>query len=373
MKIYYAASSELEAKAANAVQVVSMCSAFVRAGHEVTLFAAGKGRGEDGAMYSQYGVREEFDIVRRRRPQLRLFGALWLAYGQARGIAKMGLPDLVYARNCHTALLVGRKGIPLVYESHNAPGGLRRIAEGRLLGSAGLRRLVVISGALRDCYLAEFPWLGREQITVAHDGANVSIGGPAPVGIPRLRRQGVPCLGYTGHLYSGKGMEVVLRMAAARPGWDFHVVGGEVRDIAYWRTREPTPNVHFHGHVSSRLLPWYRSQFDIALLPAQPRVSPAGGTGDIARFMSPLKLFEYMSAGLPIIASDLPVLREVLHDGTTALLVSPTDIQQWLHAAERLLSEPEWRYAIGQAAKGVFLRQYTWDARVKRVLEGLPE
>ena len=61
---------------------------------------------------------------------------------------------------------------------------------------------------------------------------------------------------------------------------------------------------------------------DILIAPYAAQVSHAGG-GDIGRWMSPLKLFEYMAAERPVVTADLPVLREVVRDGETALLCPP--------------------------------------------------
>ena len=75
--------------------------------------------------------------------------------------------------------------------------------------------------------------------------------------------------------------------------------------------------------------------------------------------MSPLKVFEYMAAGKPVLASDIPALREILRDGETALLLPP--------------GEPEaWAAALGARARAVFLSEYTWDARAARILARLP-
>ena len=87
--------------------------------------------------------------------------------------------------------------------------------------------------------------------------------------------------------------------------------------------------------------------------------------------MSPLKLFEYMAAGKPILASDIPALREVLRDGETALLLPPGDAQAWAAAARRLLADPPAATALGARAQADFLATYTWEARATGILARL--
>lgn len=87
--------------------------------------------------------------------------------------------------------------------------------------------------------------------------------------------------------------------------------------------------------------------------------------------MSPLKLFEYMSAKKAIVCSDLPVLREILQDGSTALLVSPLDLNAWKAALLRIRDEPGLRQAIATEAHRKFLQSHTWSKRAETVLEGI--
>ena len=87
--------------------------------------------------------------------------------------------------------------------------------------------------------------------------------------------------------------------------------------------------------------------------------------------MSPLKMFEYMAAGKAIVSSDLPALREVLTDGEDALLVPAADVDAWEEAVDRLLADEALRTRLGVAAQKKLLRDFTWEARAERVLQGL--
>jgi glycosyltransferase involved in cell wall biosynthesis len=106
------------------------------------------------------------------------------------------------------------------------------------------------------------------------------------------------------------------------------------------------------------------------LAPYQSSVTVPGG-GDVGRWMSPLKIFEYMAAGKAILASDLPVLREILSHGETALLCPPHNIESWIESLNQLQKDPELRALLGNNAKTVFQSQHTWQARAKKVLENI--
>ena len=87
--------------------------------------------------------------------------------------------------------------------------------------------------------------------------------------------------------------------------------------------------------------------------------------------MSPLKLFEYMAHGLPIVSSDLPVLKEVLEDGRNALLCDPDDIESWISAITQLQHDKLLRRQLSLQARDDFEQNYTWEIRAAKALAPL--
>jgi glycosyltransferase involved in cell wall biosynthesis len=83
-------------------------------------------------------------------------------------------------------------------------------------------------------------------------------------------------------------------------------------------------------------------------------------------FTSPLKLFEYMAAGRPIVASDLPAIREVLHHDVDALLVAAGDPAALAAGIERVLADPGLARRLAEAALSA-VPAYSWDRRAERL------
>ena len=121
-----------------------------------------------------------------------------------------------------------------------------------------------------------------------------------------------------------------------------------------------------HGRVAEFLAPC-----DVLVAPYQERVTPHGGSGDIAAFFSPMKLFEYMALGKAILCSDLPVLHEVL-DEQVGVFVPSSDVQAWTHAIASLDDDRNRLRTLGERARLRFLDRHTWEQRAQRVLAGLP-
>jgi glycosyltransferase involved in cell wall biosynthesis len=104
------------------------------------------------------------------------------------------------------------------------------------------------------------------------------------------------------------------------------------------------------------------------MMPYQKAIAVSSG-GDTAAFASPLKAFEYLAAGRPILSSDLPVLREVLSDAN-AVLLDPQSVDVWEEALTSLAADEPRRARLGEAARREAAR-YTWLERTRRALEGL--
>ena len=120
-------------------------------------------------------------------------------------------------------------------------------------------------------------------------------------------------------------------------------------------------NVVFAGHVAPERVPLYQAAADVLVLPntAQATIS--------REHTSPLKLFEYMAAGRPIVASDLPSLREVLRHGDNAWLVQPDDPAALAQGIQHLLAEPTLAARLAAQAQEE-VQAYTWEQRAERIL-----
>ncbi|NIV99675.1 glycosyltransferase, partial [Candidatus Saccharibacteria bacterium] len=228
---------------------------------------------------------------------------------------------LVYSRELFGAWIAVRKRFQVVFEAHDLPTSwLSRQLYKQLFTAQTFCRLVVISQALRELFAARNLLPEVNKVLVAHDAAEPI---PPNTGDANglLQDNGKTRLGYIGHLYSGRGIDLLLDIASRLDSFELHIIGGTNKDLVYWQNNHVPQNVYFHGFVHPGKLPHFFTAFDILLMPYQKSVSVAGGRTDTARWMSPLKMFEYMSTGKPIVSSDLPVLREVLVHEENALLV----------------------------------------------------
>ncbi|MDX1502288.1 MAG: glycosyltransferase, partial [Thermoanaerobaculia bacterium] len=322
MRILYLSPAYVPSRRASSVHVMKMCAALARAGHRVSLVTKlCEGRLEPGVEddHRFYGVEPIFEILKLPRPDVRGGGLVFLWH--LRRLLRRARTDLVYGRDPVGTWMAVRVGHPVLFEAHGLPAGpLGRALHRRLVGSPSLRRLVVISEALRQLTAERGLLPPATDCLVAHDGADP----PRREAAPAFGAQGGALqVGYVGHLYPGRGIDLILDLAARLPEAGFHLIGGSREDLATWSRRATPPNVVFHGFVPPGELPSHYAALDVLLMPYERRVGVASGRSDTASWMSPMKMFEYMAAGRAIVSSDLPVLREVLRHGENALLVEP--------------------------------------------------
>jgi glycosyltransferase involved in cell wall biosynthesis len=368
MKLVYISKSIIPSRSANSIHVMKMCEAFARSGHTVLLLAPRRGDNEPGIKdpFTFYGVDPSFEL--RKLPGRRI-SFISKGYGMLAALsARYEHADLVYSRHLNGCLYAGWLGMPFIYECHapHREGKPRaHLPVKTMLRSRNLKKVVVISRALRE-YLHEQFGNNIFPIEIIPDAADDT--GYTSEANPFIRDNRLQ-VGYTGQLYPGRGIEIIYQLAQLCPWAVFHVLGGSEKDIANWRQKvNGSDNLIFHGFIPPAEINRYRPAFDILLAPYQKNVSVSGGGGDTSRWMSPLKLFEYMSAGKAIVCSDLPVLREILTDDVTALLCPPESTEHWRIALHRLRDDVSLRRRLGEAARRTFLQKHTWTDRAQKVL-----
>jgi glycosyltransferase involved in cell wall biosynthesis len=374
LRIACISTSQVPSTTANSIQLMKSCAALVGLGHQVTLWLpAVRPEPVWEELAAHYGIRVRFPI-RRLRSVRALRGYDFCLRAVLAG--RRSGADLLYVWPYQAAAIGSTWGVPTVLEVHDRPAGRmgpRLFAT--FLRGRGARRALVTTEALRSWLAVHY---GPEKMD--------PLAAIAPNGVDLDRYQGLPepsearavlglpdrfTAGYTGHLYAGRGVELMLTLAVRMPDVQWLWAGGEPQAVIQWQSRlqrEGIENVKLLGFVPNERLPLVQAACEVLLMPYERKIAVSSG-GDTAATASPMKLFEYLAAGRAILASDLPVLKEVLNE-TNAQLLPPEEPDAWREALLRLRNDPERRARLGQQARQDAQR-YSWTERARRALEGL--
>ncbi len=370
MKILYISKSTIPSRTANSIHVMKMCQAFSDNGHDVILFAPQiKNKYEKAVddIYDYYGVKKNFQIRKFWHPGLKLGAILYTIIIFFYLVFNKKF-DLVFGRFLHGCFVAALLKNKVVFESHEAiltKKSHQSFILKKLIKYKNFKKLIVISKALKEMYL-KTGYLSSSKIQVAHDGADEVVDFEEKTEL--LGSRNSLKIGYVGHLYKGRGIEKIVECASKLDDITFHIVGGLKEDILYWKNyckNLKLINIYFYGFVPPKETIKFRNSFDLVLAPYANEVS-VKGLGDTSKFMSPLKIFEYMSHKKAIIASDLPVIREVL-DETNSILLDYDDTNLWINSINKLRVSNT-REIIATKALADFYK-YTWKNRAELIIQ----
>ena len=370
LKITYISTALLPSRTANSVHIMKMCSAFSGNGHKVTLIVPNLPGNSDPqtAILKHYGVKNEFHIQRIYRPNNKLGNYLYSILSSVYVI--LSRPDPVYSRFLLGSFFTSLFGVSNIFENHNPPNTASRLQHSMfntMLKFNSFKMLVVISTVLKDIYLKDYSQF-RDMIHVAPDGADINI----EEGVKDLESTERLQIGYIGHLYEGRGVELILEMAKTCDWVDFKIIGGTPYDIE--RIKEiskDVKNFFLLGYKSHSETEQLRSEMDILLAPYQEKVHIGGGNITTEKWMSPLKIFEYMASGKPFVCSDIPVLREILSHNENCLLCPADNLESWASAIKMLSENQALRKQLSENAFADLEKMYTWHVRSTNILKRL--
>jgi glycosyltransferase involved in cell wall biosynthesis len=372
--------SRIPSLGANSIQVMRMADAFAALGHEVTLCvphgqgrlgataggtgAAATGAGSPSGPYAFYGVAPRFRIHRVWTPGGGgRTGTLAFAW-QARALAARGRFEHIVCRHALASVLLARAGIRHIYEAHHYRRG-GRVDRWLLsaLRTPYVTRLVLLAEAL----VAPFAAAGIEpaKMIVAADGGPPPGSSLADHARAAARRtlgaaDDEPLCVYAGSLGPLKGTGHLLAAAARLPAVRFALIGAAGGGPSC--PALAPPNVRFVGPVAPSAVAPLLAAADCLVLPH--------ARASAERYLSPLKIFEYLAAGRPIVATDLPATQGILCDGENALVVPPDDPERLAAAIARATTDRALAARLGAAA-AASARRHTWEQRAARILAGL--
>lgn len=381
-RLLYLHNSEIAATTANNVQAISMCNEFAKSGFDVTLVLNSSDKFDEENGYdflkTNYNLSNNIKLILIRKIAPRRIQK-HISHLFIKNIIKKTTPDICFVRDPRYLRAIIKSGKPVILELHNT-----RLHLGIKLLDLYLRRrlikdtkselcllIIAISNALakkwKDHGVAE------NKMTVLHDGFSGDLfSNPFDKSEARsilsmpLKKKIVV---YTGNLQANRGIAYILDIAEYFKDVLFVLVGGTTERKEHYENicnSRKISNVTFKGHQPHRKIPLYLYAADILLAMWSKDVPTIS-------YCSPLKVFEYLSAGRPIVAPGYPTILEVICQDNEAFIAKPDEIDSLIATMKRALeADEETLQKMSERARELALSSYTWENRVNRIIKCIP-
>jgi glycosyltransferase involved in cell wall biosynthesis len=367
-----------------AIHIRELLDALARQQVVVTPFIAGDAQPPRETTADSVGIKTVLKnsllkpLIYHLRDRLKLARSKKFATTVARQISRP--PDVIYERYEGTSALgigLARKfSVPLVLEI-NAPfwqdaryynQHRTRLAERvdrQILRQA--HAIVVVTEMLKK-YLVEMGISGG-KIRVIPNGVNVAaFAAPKTISVsdrlPQLENRTI--VGYVGSFSKWHRLDYLVEAATrlTTPSIHFLLVGNgadRARIQSLVQQRQLEEKFTFTGEIPYSKIPAYLHRFDLAVLP------------DTEAYCSPIKIFEYLAAGKPVVVPDLPTLRQIITPGHTGILFKQNDISDLAAALQFLISNPARRREIGENGLNLVRTRFSWENTATQIIKLINE
>jgi len=386
MKIIYIANARIPTEKAHGIHIMKMCESFAlynandtnlypnatnKSKIEVELIIPRRFNWIKKDPFEYYGVEKSFKI--KKLPCLDLIPldkyighlGFWV---ESFTFFLFLLPyiffkkaDIIYTRD--------KFSLPLVLFKKNFVFEAHTFSKNYFLYSPFFKKvknLIVITQKLKDLFINK--GIPENRILVAPDGVDIGMFDIQCSKFEAREKLRLPLdkkiVLYTGHLYSWKGADILARASEHLPkDIDIYFVGGTEEDVRRYKIQDTKYKIQIIGHRPYAEIPYWLRAADVLVL-------PNSGKEEISKYWtSPLKMFEYMAAKKPIVASDLPSIREILNE-ENAVLVEPDSPQSLSAGILETLRNPKFSDKISSRAFED-VKQYSWEKRAKKICQKL--
>ena len=318
MRICYLTNSAIPSTSANSIATVKMCEAFTELKNEVILITRNvKNNNKD--IFKFYDVKFKFKFKKIKNFNKFPLGIKYYLFSIISIISSLNFkPDLYITRNFFTCFLLVLLRKKVIIEIHHDLNNESRIVNilikfTKFLNSKYVSKIITITNGIKNEYVNK-KYIDENKTLLLPSGSSIKNSFRFNLKKKKFK------IGYFGTLYKSRGVDLILKLSKIDKKNKYFLYG-DLTQVSKSKLKNVSKNLELKNHIPYRKVAAVLDKMDILLIPYVSSITVSGDVGDITKYTSPLKLFDYLCAGKIIICSDYDVLKEIIQNKKNAIFI----------------------------------------------------
>tara|TARA_B100000242_G_scaffold292137_1_gene266899 strand:- start:1840 stop:2955 length:1116 start_codon:yes stop_codon:yes gene_type:complete len=361
-KLIYVSDISFPNTSAQAIQILKMCDEFSNK-YKVHLLINNNTQSFK-SIKKNYNLKSIFYIKQLSNDRnINFFKRINLAMNAFNYFKKIGDDKtIIFSRSIIASMVFSFFGIKNFLEIHHQNSGLTNIIFKlfRLTKYCNKQYYVLIHKNLNSHFKFK-----KEKFIVLDDGVDLK----DFKHVQKKNKIKLSCV-YTGSFYRGKGIEFILKLSKLLPNINFYLYG-DISTLNKQNLISIPKNVFFKNYVAYNKIPSILSRFKIILMPYSEKVYVKSNSVEVGKYMSPLKLFDYLASGKTLLASRHENYRHLLKDNYNCYLLNINKIENWQRLIQKTFFEKSFNKKLLKINVNAVntAKKYTWKIRVNKLLK----
>ena len=333
---------------------MKMCDAFSLEGYETKLFTFGR---KGKAIHKYYNCKKKFKIEDLKISSNTFINRLIFSLKIIRKSIGCSNKEIFYSRSIISALFLAFKNKNIILEIHHELKGFSKVLFNfsKKFNFFKNLKIIFISKNLKKFFNL------KNKTIVLDDGVDLDAFKRTKTNIKKIKNTCV----YSGSFARGKGLETIIEISKLLPNINFHLYGDFSNSDYTLKKLNKFKNINYKGFVKYKMMPAILKKYYLFLMPYSEKVYVRSKNIEVGKYMSPMKLFEYMASDGVIFASKMGVYSHILNK-SNSVLIDVKSIHIWKAKIEAFFKKKS-KYKIISNNAFKVVKNYTWQNRVRKI------
>ncbi len=359
-KIYYIAEINLPSKSAYSIHVMKMCDAFKKGGHNVNLLIYNHLNNSN--VYKKYNCEKKFPISDFFRSKKNFFlKRIFFSIKIFIYFICINKYDFILSRSILSAICLSIFKKNIFLEIHHELSGFTKIVFNITKKFSFFERIIFIfiSKNLSNKFKL------KNKKLILDDAVNLN---NFLINSKSKLKKKLTCV-YTGSFAKGKSLEKIIQISKFAKKINFEIYGDFINSNFNLKDLKKYKNILFKGNFAYNQIPEILSSYHVALMPYSNKVYVRAKNIETSKYMSPMKMFDYLASKKIIVASQLNVYDHILNK-SNSVLIKKNSSKLWAKKINYIFNNLE-RFKKMKNNAFNTAKKFTWDIRVNKIIKFL--